>query len=50
MPEMTGVVGNESPNEDGPGIHKTPISEMKSSYDPMETQPFFTDPPTVPSE
>lgn len=49
-PEMTGVVHNESPNEDGPGIHYTPISEIGPSYDPMETQPFFTDPPTVSSE
>ncbi len=49
-PEMTGIVGNESPNEDGPGIHYTPISEMRPSYDPMETQPLFTDPPTVTSE
>lgn len=36
-PEMMGVVGNESPNEDGPGIHYTPICEMRPSYDPMET-------------
>jgi hypothetical protein len=50
-PRISGVVGNESPNENGLEMQYASASDTRPSYDPMKTEFFFTsDPPTVPRE